>query len=118
MRRSIMTNFRTKTGATRFSAALLCLFLAGPGSDLAIAQPDLILHNGKIVTVDEEFSSAEALAVQSDRITAVGTDSEVRALATPTTQLVDLEGKTVLPGLIDSHTHPLRGAVRIRSHRA
>lgn len=111
MLRSIMTNLRIKIGATRFSAALLCLLLAGPASDPAMAQPDLILHNGKVVTVDEEFSIAEALAVQGDRITAVGTDSEVRALATPTTQLVDLKGKTVLPGLIDTPTHPLGAAL-------
>jgi predicted amidohydrolase YtcJ len=68
-------------------------------------EPDLILHNGKIVTVDKDFSIRQALAVKGERIVAVGSDDEVRKLAGPKTAVVDLHGKMVLPGLIDSHVH-------------
>ena len=78
---------------------------------LAWADPSLILHSGKVVTVDREFSIAEAVAISGDRITAVGKNGEVRSLAASNTRLVDLEGKTVLPGLIDTHTHPLGAAL-------
>ncbi len=72
---------------------------------------DLVAYHGKIVTVDPQFRIAEALAVKGDRILAVGSDAEILALAGPETQRVDLGGKTVLPGLIDSHTHPVGAAM-------
>lgn len=74
-------------------------------------RPDLVLHHGKIVTVDPGFRIAEALAVKGDRILAVGSNAEILALAGPETQRLDLGGKTVLPGLIDSHTHPVGAAM-------
>lgn len=77
----------------------------------AAQAPDLILHHGKIVTVDAEFRIAEAIAVHGERIAAVGTNADVLKLAGPTTTLVDLAGKMVLPGLIDSHSHPAEAAV-------
>ncbi len=80
--------------------------LAGFASDALAAPPDVILHNGKIVTVDDTFSIAEAIAIADGRIVAVGVDSDVRALGGERTRLTDLEGRTVLPGLIDTHTHP------------
>ena len=67
---------------------------------------DLILHNGKVVTVDRGFTIRQALAVKDGRLTRVGTDAEVLKERGPNTKVVDLGGKTVLPGLIDSHTHP------------
>lgn len=66
---------------------------------------DLILHHGKIVTVDPRFTIAEAVAMRGDRIVAVGPNAEVLKLADTNTKQVDLSGKTVLPGLIDSHLH-------------
>ena len=66
---------------------------------------DLILHNGKIITVDNKFSIAQAVAVRGDRIVEVGTDEEVNQLAGPDTRRIDLEGKSVTPGLIDNHAH-------------
>ena len=67
--------------------------------------PDLVFHNGKVVTVDATFSLAQALAVRGNRIVAVGADAAVLALAGPSTRKIDLRGRTVLPGLTDSHTH-------------
>jgi predicted amidohydrolase YtcJ len=73
--------------------------------------PDLILHHGKVVTVDHSFSVAEAIAVRGERIVRVGSDSEVMALRGPKTQTIDLAGRMVLPGLIDSHSHPLAASL-------
>jgi predicted amidohydrolase YtcJ len=80
------------------------LFMAT--TPLRAADADLILHHGKIVTVDKSFSIHQALAVQGDRILRVGTNDDVLKTKGARTELVDLGGKTVLPGLIDSHTHP------------
>jgi len=71
-------------------------------------QVDLILSNGKIVTVDERFTIAQAVAVAGDRILAVGTNQDVSRLAGPATRRIDLRGRTVVPGLIDNHMHLLR----------
>lgn len=70
------------------------------------AEADLILVHGKIVTVDPQFSIHSAMAVQGDRITQVGTDAAVLQAKGPAATVYDLQGKTVLPGLIDSHLHP------------
>jgi len=68
--------------------------------------PDLIVYHAKVVTVDANFTIAEALAVKDGRIVAVGSDDAVVATKGPATTLIDLDGRTVLPGLIDSHVHP------------
>lgn len=75
---------------------------------LVASDADWILHNGKVVTVDERFSIAEAVAIRHGCIAAVGTSAEIlRAERGPKTRLTDLQGKTVLPGLIDAHVHAL-----------
>ncbi|HEY3787249.1 MAG TPA: amidohydrolase, partial [Urbifossiella sp.] len=76
----------------------------------AAADADLIVHHAKIVTVDVKFSIAEAMAVKDGRIVAVGSNAEVLKFKGPTTKLLDAGGKTVLPGLYDSHTHPVGAA--------
>src|SRR5688572_30570451 len=75
-------------------------------------QPDQVFYNGKIVTVDPGNSVHEAFAVKGDRFLATGTTAAVRALAGPQTVMVDLNGRTVVPGLIDSHAHAWRNAFR------
>ena len=72
---------------------------------------DLIVHHAKVVTVDARFQIAEAFAVRGERIVAVGADDEVLKLAGPKTRVLDLNGQTVLPGLMDSHTHPTGAAM-------
>ena len=77
----------------------------------AMAQADLILHNGKVVTVDKAFSIRQAVAVKGNTIQAVGTDKEILALKGPKTQVIDVKGRTVLPGLIDAHVHAISSGV-------
>lgn len=67
--------------------------------------PEIIFCNGKIVTADRDFSIAEAVAIRGGRFLSVGSTPEICALAGPRTEIVDLGGRTVLPGLIDTHAH-------------
>jgi predicted amidohydrolase YtcJ len=67
---------------------------------------DLILHNGKIVTVDKKFTIHKAIAVRGNRILKVGSDADVMKTKGDATKVIDLAGKMVMPGLIDSHVHP------------
>ena len=66
---------------------------------------DLILHNGQVLTVDEDFTIAEAVAIADGDIVAVGLSEDLIALAGPDTLVVDLMGRTVMPGFVDPHTH-------------
>jgi predicted amidohydrolase YtcJ len=74
------------------------------------AAPDLILLNGKIITVDERFTIAQAVAIRGDRVLATGQNQEITQLAGPNTRRIDLRGRSVIPGLIDNHMHLLRAA--------
>jgi predicted amidohydrolase YtcJ len=73
--------------------------------------PDLILINGKILTVDASFSIQQALAIRDTKIASVGSTTDIRAIAGPATRVIDLGGRTVIPGLIDSHMHAIRAAL-------
>jgi predicted amidohydrolase YtcJ len=92
----------------RASIWLLIAALASNACDgpVLAAEAGLILHNGKIVTVDRDFSIRQAMAVEGDRLVRVGTNEDVLKARGPGTIVVDLGGKMVLPGLIDSHVHP------------
>ena len=85
--------------------SLIAAATIGPAAASA-QEADLILHNGKIVTVDRAFTISQALAVKGDRLIRVGTSQEVMATRGQGTTMIDLAGKMVLPGLIDSHAHP------------
>ena len=74
---------------------------------------DLVLLNGKVVTVDAENSIAEAVAVKNGLILDVGRSEEIKKFVGPGTRVIDLEGRTVLPGFIDSHTHPPSAGTRL-----
>ncbi len=79
--------------------------------------PRVIFHGGRVVTVDDKFNIVDAIAIRGDRIMATGTDHDVLKLAGPKTQLVPLNGRMVLPGLIDSHVHATGAAVYEFDHR-
>ena len=74
------------------------------------SQADIIFHNGTIVTVDAGFTIAGAVGVRDGAIVAVGDDEAVLAMAGPSTRLVDLEGRTLMPGIVDPHIHQLQHA--------
>jgi predicted amidohydrolase YtcJ len=90
--------------------AFALAFLAAQGVPAHAQTADLILRNGTVVTVDDRFSIQEALAIKGERIVAVGTSAEVEALKGPQTQVIDLNKRTVIPGLIDNHAHYMRAA--------
>jgi predicted amidohydrolase YtcJ len=71
---------------------------------------DTVLVNGKIITVDDRFTIAQALAVKGGRVVRVGASAEIEALKGPQTRVIDLAGRTVIPGLIDNHAHWIRAA--------
>ena len=102
-----------KVGTSRFlrglAVAALAIFAAAP----SWADPaDILLVNGRIVTQDAASSVSEALAVEADRITATGRSEDLRKLAGPSTKIIDLGGRTVIPGLIDSQFHAIRAGFR------
>jgi len=76
-------------------------------------EPDTVLFNGRIWTADDTLPRAEAVAISNGRILAVGTNDEVRALASPLTRKFDLGGMTVLPGFNDAHSHPVYSGVEL-----
>ena len=80
--------------------------------------PDTILHNANVITVDADFSSADAVAIADGRFVAVGSNDVVRALAGPDTRMIDLQGRTVVPGLADGHLHNGGGGPGVDLSRA
>ena len=76
--------------------------------------PDLILHSGKIITLDGSSRLARAISVRSGQVVAVGDDAALLKDAAPTTQLIDLEGRSVLPGFFDAHPHADREGLKAR----
>src|SRR5687768_12281997 len=97
----------TVLNVRRSVLACLCFALA---SSVSAQTPDTVLVNGKVVTVDAASSVREAVAIANGRIVAVGATADVRRMAGPATRVIDLQGRTVIPGLIDSHLHAIRAA--------
>ena len=85
--------------------------LLGPGAIVSAVKadspPDAVYFNGKIVTLDAAGSTVGGVAVKDGKVLKVGSADEMKKLAGPSTRLVDLRGKTVVPGLIDAHCHPM-----------
>jgi hypothetical protein len=92
----------------------LLLFLSN--TTLLAAAPSLILHGGKIVTVDQDFRMVSAMALKGGRIIAIGDDATLLKLQDSETMLIDLKGRMVLPGLMDSHAHPVSAATHEFDH--
>ncbi len=76
-----------------------------------MATPDIIYYNGKMTTLDQTKPSASAVAIKDDRFVAVGNDKDVRELAGENTKIINLNGRSVIPGLFDNHTHVIRGGL-------
>jgi len=80
--------------------------------------PDLLIVNAKVYTVDRAFSTAEAVAIANGKFTAVGSTSQIRKLAGPSTRILDVGGKTIIPGLEDDHLHNAGGGPGVDLSRA
>jgi predicted amidohydrolase YtcJ len=101
-------------GRRPVAAPLVLALLLGACSEKESAEPvkvavlepaDMILHNGNIITVDQDFSRAQAVAITGDTLTAVGDSKKVLQLQGDGTRVIDLKGATVLPGINDAHIH-------------
>jgi predicted amidohydrolase YtcJ len=84
--------------------------LTGAPRPMTAEPADVIFHNGTIITIQEDLPMVEAIALRNGLIQAVGTDEEILALQEPGTKMIDLQGKTMMPGFVDPHTHILNDA--------
>jgi predicted amidohydrolase YtcJ len=108
-----MLRLRREHAAALSARVLIVVLMACLGALPGIAEPaDTILLNGKILTLDRQSSIAQALAIRAEHIVAVGTAAEVLQQRGDGTRVVDLGGRTVIPGLIDSHIHAIRAGLR------
>jgi len=118
-----MRQRRSIKGISFIGVLLTLVFGLGPAITLAAAgggvpsldveYPDSIYMNGHIVTLDDHKMNsdpgtiAQAMAIRNEVILAIGSDKDIMKLAGPKTRIVDLKGKTVLPGIVESHVHPM-----------
>jgi predicted amidohydrolase YtcJ len=100
-----------KRAARTKTLALAALVAATFTVDAWAQAPDTVLVNGKVVTVDAKESVVEAVAIRDGRIVATGTSAAIRKMAGAGTRTIDVQGRTVVPGLIDSHLHAIRAAL-------
>src|SRR5689334_17486218 len=91
-------------------AAALALTLAAI-SPASAQSADTVLFGGKILTVDRDFSVREAIAIADGRVLETGTSAAMKKLASPHARMIDLGGRTVIPGLTDGHIHGIRAAL-------
>jgi predicted amidohydrolase YtcJ len=100
---------------SRFVAVVMLVVavaaVAAQQKPATVERPETILVNGKILSADAKFTIHEALAIRGDRIQAAGTTREIRALADAKTRIIDLGGRTVIPGMTDSHIHAIRAGL-------
>ncbi len=91
---------------TKMTLTLLCFLTAAALTGCSRGpEPDMVLFNGKIVTVDAQDRIVDAIGIKGDRLVSAGVAADVLRSAGRNTTRIDLRGKTVLPGLIDSHSH-------------
>jgi predicted amidohydrolase YtcJ len=99
-----MRSISRRTSAVAALAGLALLLVARPGRP-EVEPANLVLHHGRIATVDEAKPEAQALAVRGDTLVAVGTDEEIAPYISPRTRVIDLQGRRAVPGFIEAHGH-------------
>src|ERR1700685_3040651 len=110
-----MPSRRLCAAALMITAALAAALAAAPVPAAASpavppqAAADLAYRHGRVYTIDAHDSVQQALAIRAGRIVYVGSDAGLAAFIGPNTTLVDLRGRTLMPGLVDGHSHPLQG---------
>ncbi|MFL6583702.1 MAG: amidohydrolase [Chthoniobacterales bacterium] len=93
----------------------LAAFAAAPSLTIDRSEPELILHNANVVTIDDRMPRAQAVAIADGKFLAVGTNEQVLSLGTARTKKMDVGGKTIVPGFIDAHSHPaIAGRMHLR----
>jgi predicted amidohydrolase YtcJ len=92
------------------------MLVFGLARALPALEADLIVYNGKIVTVDSDFSIHQAMAIKGNRIVGVGSNEDILRLKSSRTEMLDVGGKMVLPGLIDTHVHPCEACMTEFDH--
>src|SRR5262245_30831683 len=97
-------------------ASVLGIAAVGSPPIAASTQPaDLVVRGGRVITVDAAWSIAEAIAVRDGRFAAIGTNADIAGLVGHSTQVIELNGRTVVPGLIDTHLHQILAALNARA---
>src|SRR5215468_5738754 len=113
----IVTQPRSNASLTRPRVTRSLKWRKSPENALkcrCMLSPDLILHGGKIITLDGRSRLAQAISVRSGHVAAVGDDAALLKEAAPTTRLIDLKGRSVLPGFFDAHPHADREGLKAR----
>jgi predicted amidohydrolase YtcJ len=101
-----------RLGSAKFNRYLVAVIIAASFATIASAQTaDTILFNGKILTVDKDFSTQQALAIGDGKILATGTSAAMKKLGGKGARMIDLGDRTVIPGLTDGHIHGIRAAL-------
>ena len=95
---------------TLLTAGVSLLALASIAAEDLPMPADLVIFNAKVITVNSNFALAQALAIRGDKIVAVGKDKQMDPYKGPDTRLFDAQGRTVMPGLYDSHVHSYKAA--------
>ncbi len=112
-----MTSLKIRPKRANSMTSIRRWLVVGALGAVGAADPaDLVIHNAHVITIEGHDEIAQAVAVQGDRIVAVGTNVAVDALIGPKTHVIDAGGKTLLPGLYDSHVHPLGAANSEKDH--
>jgi hypothetical protein len=111
MHRELSRRDFVQAGVTGLAAGLAATLAPGGLAAQPTATADLIVFNGRLATQDARRSFATAVAIRAGRFVAVGTDADIMAYRGDTTQMIDVGGRTVIPGLNDSHMHPIRGGL-------
>src|SRR5262245_39870433 len=104
-------DFLRSAGAFGLSYALAGCGLSTTGGTQNTSQADMIISNGRIATQDERGSFASSVAMKDGRFLAAGSDSEVMRFRSEAAEIIDVGGRTVIPGLNGSHMHPIRGGL-------
>src|SRR3989454_3641876 len=111
MQRELSRRAFLQAGATGVAAGLAATLAPGGLAARRDAGADLIVFHGRVATQDARRSFAAAIAIREGHFVAVGTDADIMPYRGDTTQMIDVGGRTVIPGLNDSHIHPIRGGL-------
>src|SRR5262245_44410737 len=101
-----------RSSRATWTASLVVFALLLGTLPAATQSADTILLNGKVLTLDDQSSMVQALAIREGKIIATGPSADVARHADASTRVIDLNGRTVIPGLIDSHIHAIRAGLK------